>query len=580
MGPSAPSETVAAGGVAAEAKEEGAPAVPAGAAPLEGGEAAAAAVAAQGSLWNQGVTPLRSLMETMISEGPPGAPQLQRAAASFTSRSRAPSLTKPKDAYQGKYFGTNWLGLLLPPERLPPLYSLDENAINYHLLPLSLLHKFRGAPAAPPVDEAPLPQTPPPERVRGPSVAPVDKKKPAKKGGNKKKKKKTRGAKGAPKKAPPVGPPPSSLLPTIENYWGRPDWWPSQETLPGAPLKPTTSVMGPNSEKDRAEYLRCVEGVGCLEGDGAPWLTDRQLGALIMRVGGGLRCLSLRKNHVGEEAGKALAICTNLEYLDLSSCEEIMDLSFLKEMRWLRGINLSGCIRAVNEENVGCLLHLKWLEELQIARCPDFSDDCLSRFSSCFPQLLSFNCSGCDGVTTQGLQVFFSNHPELLNLNISFCCRTESDAKLSACLGLLPDLQEIDCSGCDTVSNGVLLRLSESCKGLRGLRLAGASSLRDEGLALLARLNCFKHLSLLDVRGCTELSAMSIEVVLRGAPSLSFVYLDGVNKISDDQLKQIKSKYPSCTFVRRSETEKNARGMPLYRKISTPEKKKKKPPPQ
>lgn len=105
MGPSAPSETVAAGGVAAEAKEEGAPAVPAGAAPLEGGEAAAAAVAAQGSLWNQGVTPLRSLMETMISEGPPGAPQLQRAAASFTSRSRAPSLTKPKDAYQGKYFG-------------------------------------------------------------------------------------------------------------------------------------------------------------------------------------------------------------------------------------------------------------------------------------------------------------------------------------------------------------------------------------------------------------------------------------------------------------------------------------------
>ncbi|CDI74132.1 hypothetical protein, conserved [Eimeria praecox] len=313
-GPPAPSDAVAsleAPAAAHEGKTEAGEA-PTEASELEGGEAAAAAAAAEGSLWNQGVTPLRSLMETMFSQGALGAPRAQSTATFPIRRSRTSSMTGTREAFQGKLLGqASWMGLLLPSERLPPLYSFDSNAINYHLLPLSLLHKFKGAPLGPPADEIALPQTPPPERVRGPPLVPADKKKPGKKGGKKKKKKKARGAKRAPKGGSQPGPPPSSLLPTIENYWGPPFQRPHQEAFQGphgAPLGSGASVEGPDKE-EISSFVSCVQGVSCLDGGGAPWLTDRQLGALILRVGGPLRCLSLGKNHVGVETEKALAAC-------------------------------------------------------------------------------------------------------------------------------------------------------------------------------------------------------------------------------------------------------------------------------
>lgn len=195
-------------------------------------------------------------------------------------------------------------GGLLPSEDLTPLYSLDSQAIRYHLLPLPLMHKFRGAPLeAPPLGRpsvAPLPQTPPPERVKGPPPTP-----PARKRGKGKKAAKRKKKKGAPKGAlkggPGVAPAPSSLLPTVESYWGPLEV--PRERLEGASL----AREAPDELDD--EPVGYLHGVHCLDATRNSWMLEKDLRNLLGRVGDGLRCLSLAGCNVGQETEKSLSTC-------------------------------------------------------------------------------------------------------------------------------------------------------------------------------------------------------------------------------------------------------------------------------
>lgn len=56
-----------------------------------------------------------------------------------------------------------------------------------------------------------------------------------------------------------------------------------------------------------------------------------------------------------------------------------------------------------------------------------------------------------------------------------------------------------------------MIRLSDKGQGLRVLRVSGNHSLVDESLMLLARRNCTKELTTLDVRGTPAKSAAETE---------------------------------------------------------------------
>lgn len=187
----------------------------------------------------------------------------------------------------------------MPEERLNPLYSLDSHAVLYHLLPPSLMHRFRG-PSGPstgaPSPRAALPQTPPPERIEGPQTGPPPKKGKKKKGKAKgKKKKNKKGLKEGPQSRDP---PASSALPTLESYWG---------PVYGNP----NSCEAPEEDESSAcEQEACeLAGVRCVDASRSCWLPESKISFLLRGVAGGLRCLSLAGCNVGEDAQRTLGEC-------------------------------------------------------------------------------------------------------------------------------------------------------------------------------------------------------------------------------------------------------------------------------
>ncbi|KAL8442470.1 hypothetical protein Emag_006433 [Eimeria magna] len=378
-------------------RETPAEAAAAAAAGAAAAEAAAAEAAAKGSLWEQGQTPLRSLMEScsLLREAPEG-PFIRRLSKSSSSSSAAAAAALAaayKRISRTSSFASVHGSMDTPTfmegmnyaqrgEELDPLTSLDVQAIHYHLLPAPLMHLFKGRQAVvPPLEGASssssfLPQTPPPERNTEGDRQDAP---PVKKGG-KKKEEKPKKKKGSPSKGGLKGEhgnprPASSLLPTAEFYWGGPIYGALSSQ---GPSKATTAATLPKAEaeKEEDEPLGVLSGVCCLEADRFTWIPEAKLQLLLLGIAQGLRCLSLAGCRVGQEAQVALNACSNLEYLNLSYCEDISNLSFLERMPGLKFLSVSGCHKAVKEENMRFLLPLRKLQELQVARCPSFDDAC------------------------------------------------------------------------------------------------------------------------------------------------------------------------------------------------------------
>ncbi|XP_026192747.1 uncharacterized protein LOC34618919 [Cyclospora cayetanensis] len=454
---------------------------------------AAAEQAIRSSLWEQGITPLRDLMELCSIDslerlcgaltGTHKAFNVLGCPGSFSARSRIASPTYHWWAPDVPAF-MEGVPRPLPSEDLPPLHSMDSQAIRYHLLPLSLLHKFSGAYMGSvswglhPKD--PLPQIPLHGRANASPPLRIPKKRESKGKALKKGKKSTSGA----LEDYCAGPTASNFLPRVQSYWEAP-LESSRASADDCSLKNLAgggcSARQPFEEPDES-ILNCSQGVFCLEGTRVTWLEPKDLAGLLRKVGGSLRCLSLGGSLVQQDAEAALGVCCSTRFL----------------------------------------LPLEKLKELQVSRCPAFSDSC------------------------KKTEAFLSEHQNICCLNISLCCQRESDIKLGTCLAMLPHLQDLECCGYLELNHDTLIRLSEKRGGLRVLRVAGCSSIQDDGLMLLARRNCTQELKVLDVRGCVKLSILSLEFILKRSPLLSIVYLEGLPKLTEEQTHDLRTRYSMC----------------------------------
>jgi hypothetical protein len=128
------------------------------------------------------------------------------------------------------------------------------------------------------------------------------------------------------------------------------------------------------------------------------------------------------------------------------------------------------------------------LRTLSCAACYGVSDVGISCLSSC-RQLCDLNTSYCDMVTDQGLSKLL--HGDMKRLCVR-ACHFITDSGIGQVAGVCLQLQELDVSGCPSISNQSLCSLQESILHLRTPQhrsftlLAGGSCIESEALLKFA----------------------------------------------------------------------------------------------
>lgn len=156
------------------------------------------------------------------------------------------------------------------------------------------------------------------------------------------------------------------------------------------------------------------------------------------------------------------------------------------------------------------------------------------------PQLTALDLSGCfrlNKVFAHGLTAL----PNLQQLNLSGCNQVTAPS-LIAVAAHCHELQQLTLSDCGKgVNNEVLLALSQNCPKLQRLICARCPEIRGMGVKAVANM---RHLEILDLSGCTALTdSMLVHLsALDKAPQLRELHLTQLPKITDSIIAWIAMK--------------------------------------
>ncbi len=149
-----------------------------------------------------------------------------------------------------------------------------------------------------------------------------------------------------------------------------------------------------------------------------------------------LRELKLTDALLTEEVLISIGKLGKLEYLDLSDCTQIIDISFLENLTRLIGLNLSGCHQIQDGYPIGNLEHL---EDLHLSLCTQIRDFSFFENLEILTELYLCYCTQIEDCS------FLEDTPDLEVLDLSGC----TQLKDFDFLDYLPNLKELDLTDCE-----------------------------------------------------------------------------------------------------------------------------------
>jgi internalin A len=230
-----------------------------------------------------------------------------------------------------------------------------------------------------------------------------------------------------------------------------------------------------------------------------------------------------------------LADLTDLEYLDLSECEKLQDLSLLGRLTSLQQLRLSRCFEVRVLPPLAGLTSLRYLDLgwcTQLQALPSLAG---------LTNLQHLSLTACEQLQTLPPLAGLTN---LRHLDLRYCRQLQALPPLSGLTSLqhldlgecvelqalpplagLTSLQHLDLHWCEQLQD--LLPLAE-LTSLQYLNLNCCGQLPD--LSLLARSTDLQHL---DLGGCGQLPDLSL---LAGLTSLRYLGLSGCTQLEDVSL--------------------------------------------
>lgn len=180
---------------------------------------------------------------------------------------------------------------------------------------------------------------------------------------------------------------------------------------------------------------------------------------------------------------KVATKCRLLAELSISDCLQITDhdvLLLCQNLRALRVLHLAGSFLNLTNEGICAVSGLPLLEELDLNQNKAVTDVAVGAICRCCTKLRSLNISGCHlGITDKSCG-HLSRSSRLRDLKMSYLGQiTNSGLGTLACQG---QLNSIELRGCPRVSDAGVLMLVELCRDLELLDVSGCDLVTNEAV--------------------------------------------------------------------------------------------------
>ncbi|XBH69046.1 hypothetical protein VPH35_097043 [Triticum aestivum] len=247
-------------------------------------------------------------------------------------------------------------------------------------------------------------------------------------------------------------------------------------------------------------------------------------------------CLSRCKPMTDMGLGCIAVGCPDLRELTLNWCLGITDLGvqlLALKCKKLRTLNLSYTM--ISKDCLPAIMKLPNLEVLALAGCVGIDDDALGGLENeCSKSLRVLDLSTCRNVTHTGVSSVVKAVPNLLELNLSYCCNVTPS--LGKCFQMLPRLQTLKLEGCKIMADG-LKYIGISCVSLRELSLSKCSGVTDTDLSFV--VSRLKNLLKLDITCNRNITDVSLAAITSSCPSLISLRMESCSHFSSEGLRLI-----------------------------------------
>lgn len=254
--------------------------------------------------------------------------------------------------------------------------------------------------------------------------------------------------------------------------------------------------------------------------------------------------LDLSNSMMNDDAMLLLArVCPQLQSLDVSDSPEIGDEGIVAIARGcpqLRKLAIGGPFELTDVSLVALGRGCPQLEALKLTECMDLTDEGLAAIAEGCPSLSTLELHVSQNISDAGLASVANGCPRLRKLCVRMC--PISNAGIAGIVEKCKDLRHLELN-IDGLDDDALIGVGTHGTALRTLKL-WSGLFTDSGVAAIARgLVCLEDLTL-SWSYRSRITAVSLESISSGLPSLKYFRVDRDKSITEDVIKELQRKRP------------------------------------
>ncbi|CAM0152185.1 unnamed protein product [Urochloa decumbens] len=229
--------------------------------------------------------------------------------------------------------------------------------------------------------------------------------------------------------------------------------------------------------------------------------------------------------------------CTHLRDLSLKWCLGVTDLGLqLLALKCKNLTSLDLSYTMITKQSFLAIMKLPKLQVLTLLGCIGIDDDALcSLEKECSKSLQVLDMSHCQNVTDVGVSSIVKSMPNLLELDLSYCCPQVTPFMVRS-LQKISKLRTLKLEGCKFMADA-LKAVGSSCVSIRELSLSKCSGVTDTELSFAVLK--LKDLQKLDITCCRNITDVSVAAITGSCTSLISLRMESCNHVSSGALQLI-----------------------------------------